>query len=293
MNVWRFDERIFAACRDVERSPRGEFELPEAVRLAIQRGVRFAVVPAQGPVLRSLATRGCAGRRRASREPGDPAVTSVEVVARTLTEQGFTPERCAFARGAAAAGVRGSSSSDRRRGAVELARARAGSRCSASTRTTAAAARSWRRSREALRSPRSSGRTGSCGRTDARNDELCEIHLDAADTPNGWRSYVAVTARRLAANFPGADLGADIAFTSDLPRAAGMSSSSALIIALANVLIRRGRLENARRVGGDNRVNRTPRRVFRLRGERRQFSRPGEVRAAWAPKAAARITRQS
>ncbi len=78
---------------------------------------------------------------------------------------------------------------------------------------------------------------------DARNDELCEIHLDGADTPRGWRSYVAVTARRLAANFPGADLGADIAFTSDLPRAAGMSSSSALIIALANVLIRRGRLE--------------------------------------------------
>ena len=78
---------------------------------------------------------------------------------------------------------------------------------------------------------------------DARNDELCEIHLDGADTPRGWRSYVAVTARRLAANFPGADIGADIAFTSDLPRAAGLSSSSALIIALANVLIRRGRLE--------------------------------------------------
>jgi glucose-1-phosphate thymidylyltransferase len=51
MNVWRFDERIFAACRDVPRSPRGEFELPEAVRLAIQRGVRFTVVPARGPVL--------------------------------------------------------------------------------------------------------------------------------------------------------------------------------------------------------------------------------------------------
>ena len=51
MNVWRFDHRIFSACRDVGRSTRGEFELPEAVRLAIQRGVRFAVVPAQGPVL--------------------------------------------------------------------------------------------------------------------------------------------------------------------------------------------------------------------------------------------------
>jgi galactokinase len=78
---------------------------------------------------------------------------------------------------------------------------------------------------------------------DARNDELCEIALAGADAPQGWRRYVAVTARRLAANFPGADLGVDVAFASDLPRAAGMSSSSALIIALANVLIRRGRLE--------------------------------------------------
>jgi galactokinase len=78
---------------------------------------------------------------------------------------------------------------------------------------------------------------------DARNDELCEIALAAADAPRGWRRYVAVTARRLAANFPGSDLGVDVAFASDLPRAAGMSSSSALIIALANALIRRGRLD--------------------------------------------------
>ncbi|MCC7010826.1 MAG: nucleotidyltransferase family protein [Acidobacteria bacterium] len=51
MNCWRFDRRIFAACRDVPRSARGEFELPEAVRLAVRRGVRFQVVPARGPVL--------------------------------------------------------------------------------------------------------------------------------------------------------------------------------------------------------------------------------------------------
>lgn len=51
MNCWRFDERIFAACRDVPRSARGEFELPEAVRLAVRRGVRFRAVPASGPVL--------------------------------------------------------------------------------------------------------------------------------------------------------------------------------------------------------------------------------------------------
>jgi glucose-1-phosphate thymidylyltransferase len=51
MNCWHFDHRIFAACRDVPRSVRGEFELPEAVGLAVKRGVRFTVVRAKGTVL--------------------------------------------------------------------------------------------------------------------------------------------------------------------------------------------------------------------------------------------------
>jgi len=51
MNCWRFDARIFAACRDVPRSSRREFELPEAVGLAVRRGVRFRAIPALGPVL--------------------------------------------------------------------------------------------------------------------------------------------------------------------------------------------------------------------------------------------------
>ena len=51
MNVWRFDERIFSACHDVPLSKRGEYELPEAVGLAVARGVRFRVVPAAGAVL--------------------------------------------------------------------------------------------------------------------------------------------------------------------------------------------------------------------------------------------------
>ena len=51
MNCWRFDAAIFAACRDVPRSERGEFELPQAVMLAVQRGVRFRALPAGGPVL--------------------------------------------------------------------------------------------------------------------------------------------------------------------------------------------------------------------------------------------------
>jgi dTDP-glucose pyrophosphorylase len=51
MNVWRFDQRIFEACRDVPLSRRGEYELPEAVGLAVARGVSFRVVRAAGPVL--------------------------------------------------------------------------------------------------------------------------------------------------------------------------------------------------------------------------------------------------
>jgi glucose-1-phosphate thymidylyltransferase len=51
MNCWRGDGRLMDACRDVERSPRGEFELPMAVRLAIRRGVVFQGLAATGPVL--------------------------------------------------------------------------------------------------------------------------------------------------------------------------------------------------------------------------------------------------
>ncbi len=51
MNCWRFDRRIFEACRDVAPSPRGELELPSAVALAMARGTPFRVVPARGPVL--------------------------------------------------------------------------------------------------------------------------------------------------------------------------------------------------------------------------------------------------
>ena len=51
MNLWRFDARIFDACADVPRSTRGEFELPEAVALAVARGMRIKAVAARGPVL--------------------------------------------------------------------------------------------------------------------------------------------------------------------------------------------------------------------------------------------------
>ena len=51
MNVWTFDQRIFDACRDVPQSARGEYELPEAVGLAVARGEIFRTFRASGAVL--------------------------------------------------------------------------------------------------------------------------------------------------------------------------------------------------------------------------------------------------
>ena len=46
MNCWRFDCRIFDACRAIRRSARGELELPDAVTFALERlGVQFRVLP--------------------------------------------------------------------------------------------------------------------------------------------------------------------------------------------------------------------------------------------------------
>jgi galactokinase len=77
---------------------------------------------------------------------------------------------------------------------------------------------------------------------DARWRAAMEMTLDDAAAFSGWQNYVAVVARRLARNFPGAELGADIVFASDLPRAAGVSSSSALVVGVALALAKRGRL---------------------------------------------------
>ena len=74
---------------------------------------------------------------------------------------------------------------------------------------------------------------------DAAADQ--SVTLDTRDELPGqtrWRHYIEVVVDRLTRNFPGADLGADIAFASDLPRAAGMSSSSAVIVGLAATLTR-------------------------------------------------------
>lgn len=53
-----------------------------------------------------------------------------------------------------------------------------------------------------------------------------------AEPPSGhWSTYPFTVVQRLARNFPGKSTGVDIAFASDLPQAAGMSSSSVLVVA--------------------------------------------------------------
>jgi galactokinase len=70
--------------------------------------------------------------------------------------------------------------------------------------------------------------------TDRSRNEMrvVPLRIDAEGRGGGdWSNYVAVVARRVASNF-GAKHGADIAFTNDLPVASGMSSSTALTIAV-------------------------------------------------------------
>ena len=67
----------------------------------------------------------------------------------------------------------------------------------------------------------------------------------------GWANYPRTVARRVARNFPDARRGADIAFSSDLPPAAGMSSSSALIIGVFLVLADVNAIESGERYRHD------------------------------------------
>lgn len=60
--------------------------------------------------------------------------------------------------------------------------------------------------------------------------------------PGSWSNYPMTVARRVARNFEGATRGAWISLASDLPPAAGMSSSSALMISVFLVLAQANRL---------------------------------------------------
>lgn len=67
---------------------------------------------------------------------------------------------------------------------------------------------------------------------DVANREEAHFTLDSLSSPTigSWANYPATAARRMAANFPSLRYGATVAFASDLPPAAGMSSSSALMV---------------------------------------------------------------
>jgi len=72
-----------------------------------------------------------------------------------------------------------------------------------------------------------------------------EVEPAPQDGPlTGWRRYAATVVRRLARNFPGAPLGVDVVFASDLPPASGMSSSSALMVGLAEIIVDRAGIRN-------------------------------------------------
>ena len=73
---------------------------------------------------------------------------------------------------------------------------------------------------------------------DVVHGETTRFHFsaDLAIPSAGWEVYPKTVARRIARNFQGPLLGAAVAFGSDLPRAAGMSSSSALVVAMFTAL---------------------------------------------------------
>ena len=58
MNCWRFDKNIFEACRRIQPSVRGEYEVTDAVQYCVDRlNVPFRVVRVAAPVL-DMSSRG-------------------------------------------------------------------------------------------------------------------------------------------------------------------------------------------------------------------------------------------
>ena len=74
--------------------------------------------------------------------------------------------------------------------------------------------------------------------------ERAEFTTTGEGDAEGWRCYPRTVLRRLAANFPGAQLSARLRVSSDLPQAAGISSSTAFLVGIAESLIDRAGLEH-------------------------------------------------
>ena len=73
---------------------------------------------------------------------------------------------------------------------------------------------------------------------DGADGRRADIPLDGSQDPalGHWSNYPATVVRRLARNFGALRTGADVAFHSTLPRAAGLSTSSALVTATFMVI---------------------------------------------------------
>lgn len=68
------------------------------------------------------------------------------------------------------------------------------------------------------------------------------LGADIVPVEGHWSNYVATAVRRIALNFPEARTGVDIQFISDLPLAAGVSSSTALMISVFRAIAAMNRL---------------------------------------------------
>jgi galactokinase len=82
--------------------------------------------------------------------------------------------------------------------------------------------------------------------TDAALKMEATLEMDPAlpPAPAHWSAYPRAVARRLARHFPSARRGADIVFASDMPFAAGVSSSSAFLVAIFLALAAANDLEH-------------------------------------------------
>jgi galactokinase len=92
----------------------------------------------------------------------------------------------------------------------------------------------------AIAAPRTDGRLSV---TDASRPSSVLLEPEQLEPPVRWATYPLTVLRRLNRNFPGAVHGADVIFDSDLPSASGLSSSSALMIAVLLSTSRVNRLD--------------------------------------------------
>ncbi len=80
-------------------------------------------------------------------------------------------------------------------------------------------------------------------RVRSKGQEVAMALQAGAQGAPGMATYVAAVVRRLARHFPGLDRGVDIGVAANLPAASGMSSSSALVIAVHLALAAANRLD--------------------------------------------------